>query len=48
MMAFHEITIQKDKRISVSHLKLLKLNVSAHSLGACFRTATSSSVKPIV
>lgn len=47
VVAFHEITIHKDKRISVSHLELLKLNVFAHSLGACFRTVTSSSVNPL-
>jgi hypothetical protein len=47
MVAFQEITFHKDKRISFSHLKLLKLNVFAHNLGACFRTAMSSSVKPI-
>jgi len=47
MVAFHEITIHKDKRISVSHLKLLKLNVFVPNVGACFRTNTSSSVKPV-
>jgi len=43
MLAFHEITIHKDKRISVSHLRQLKLNAFAHNLRTCFRTATISS-----
>jgi hypothetical protein len=47
MVAVHEITIDKDKLISVSHLKLLKSNVLVHNVGAYFRTATSNSVKPI-
>ena len=47
MVTFYEITIHKDKRISISHFKLLKLNVFAQNMGACFRTATSSFVRPI-
>jgi hypothetical protein len=39
MVAFHEVTIHEDKRISVSHLKLLKLNVFAHNLGGLLQNS---------
>ena len=39
LVAFHEITIHKDKRISVSHLKLLKAECLCTKLGGLLQNS---------